>query len=286
MCSFSFEVFPPRRDETIKNLDAILENLGRLSPNFISVTFGAGGSINSQNTLEVASLIQEKYQIPSVVHLPCIHSSKEKITTILKECKQRGLNKILALRGDVCEGTEKSKDFSYASDLISFIKEQESFEIYAACYPEKHNESKNFIEDIHHLKTKVNAGTDKLITQLFYDNEDFYSFKQNCALTGIDKPIYTGIMPITNKRQVLKISQLCGAKIPPKFVKILEKYENNALALEDAGIAYACDQIVDLITSGVDGIHLYTMNKSKAAIKIYEAVKYLLKEEAETKNQS
>ncbi|HEF7339729.1 TPA: methylenetetrahydrofolate reductase, partial [Campylobacter jejuni] len=164
-------------------------------------------------------------------------------------------------------------------DLISFIKKQEDFEIYAACYPEKHNESKNFIEDIHHLKTKVNAGTDKLITQLFYDNEDFYTFKQNCALAGIDIPIYAGIMPITNKRQVLKISQLCGAKIPPKFVKILEKYENNTLALEDAGIAYACDQIVDLITSGVDGIHLYTMNKSKAAIKIYEAVKYLLKEE-------
>ncbi|HEG3131266.1 TPA: methylenetetrahydrofolate reductase, partial [Campylobacter jejuni] len=181
MCNFSFEVFPPRKDENIKNLHAILDDLGQLSPNFISVTFGAGGSINSQNTLEVASLIQEEYQIPSIVHLPCIHSSKEKITQILQKCKEKNLNQILALRGDICENLEKSKDFSYASDLISFIKKQEYFEIYAACYPEKHNESKNFIEDIHHLKTKVNAGTDKLITQLFYDNEDFYTFKQNCA---------------------------------------------------------------------------------------------------------
>lgn len=279
MCSFSFEVFPPRKDESIKNLGAILDDLGQLSPNFISVTFGAGGSINSQNTLEVASLIQEKYQIPSIVHLPCIHSSKEKISFILQQCKERKLDKILALRGDLCGDLPKSKDFSYASDLIAFIKEQEGFEIYAACYPEKHNEAKNFIEDIHYLKDKVNAGTDKLITQLFYNNEDFYTFKQNCALTGIKVPIYAGIMPITNKRQILKISQLCGAKIPSKFSKILEKYENNTLALEDAGIAYGIDQIVDLITSGVDGIHLYTMNKSKAAIRIYEAVKYLLKEE-------
>lgn len=279
MCSFSFEIFPPRRDETIANLNAILDDLGQLSPDFISVTFGAAGTTNSQNTLAIASLIQEKYKIPSIVHLPCIHSSKEKITHILQKCKEKKLNKILALRGDVCENLEKSKDFSYASDLVTFIKEQGEFEIYAACYPEKHNESKNFIEDIHHLKTKVNAGTNKLITQLFYDNEDFYSFKQNCALAGIDIPIYAGIMPITNKRQVLKISQLCGAKIPPKFTKILEKYENNTLALEDAGIAYAIDQIVDLITSGVDGIHLYTMNKSKAAIKIYETIKHLLKEE-------
>ncbi|HEH5120281.1 TPA: methylenetetrahydrofolate reductase [NAD(P)H] [Campylobacter coli] len=279
MCSFSFEIFPPRRDENIKNLNAILDDLGQLSPNFISVTFGAGGSINSKNTLETASLIQEEYKIPSIVHLPCIHSSKEKITSILQECKERQLDKILALRGDVCNDLEKSKDFSYASDLISFIRKQGEFEIYAACYPEKHNESRNFIEDIHHLKNKVDAGTDKLITQLFYNNEDFYTFKQNCALAGINIPIYAGIMPITNKRQVLKISQLCGAKISPKFAKILEKYENNTLALEDAGIAYAVDQIVDLITSGVDGIHLYTMNKSKAAIKIYEAVKYLLKEE-------
>ncbi|MCZ0772149.1 methylenetetrahydrofolate reductase [NAD(P)H] [Campylobacter hepaticus] len=277
MCSFSFEIFPPRKDENIKNLDAILDDLGQLSPNFISVTFGAGRSINSKNTLETASLIQEKYKIPSIVHLPCIHSSKEKITQILQQCKDRQLNKILALRGDVCNNLEKSKDFSYASDLISFIQKYKDFEIYAACYPEKHNESKNFIEDIHYLKNKVDLGTNKLITQLFYDNDFFYTFKQNCALANINIPIYAGIMPITNKRQVLKITQLCGSKIPAKFTKILEKYENNALALEDAGIAYAIDQIIDLITSGVDGIHLYTMNKSRAAIKIYEAIKYLIK---------
>lgn len=276
MCSFSFEVFPPRRNESIENLSEILDDLQALKPNFISVTFGAGGSVNSKHTLEVASFIQEKYKIKSIVHLPCIHTNKEKISQILKECKEKKLHSILALRGDVCEGVEKSSDFSYASDLISFIKTQGDFEIYAACYPEKHNEASDFISDIHHLKHKVECGTDKLITQLFYNNEDFYIFKQNCALAGIKIPIYAGIMPITNKKQVLKITSLCGAKIPPKFAKILERYENNAL--EDAGIAYAIDQIVDLIANGVDGIHLYTMNKSKAATKIYEAVKYLLGE--------
>lgn len=275
--TFSFEIFPPRRDESIKNLDVILEELKALNPNFISVTFGAGGSVNSKHTLEVANLVQNTHKIPSIVHLPCIHLSQERALEILKECKEKKLYNILALRGDVVKGIEKSKDFSYASDLINLIKKQGEFKIYAACYPEKHNEAKSLIEDIEHLKIKVGCGVDKLITQMFYDNEDFYTFRQNCALAGIETPIYAGIMPITNKRQVLKISQLCGAKIPPKFMRILEKYEDNPRALEDAGIAYAIDQIVDLIASGVSGIHLYTMNKSKAAKRIYEATSYLLK---------
>ena len=275
--TFSFEVFPPRRDESIKNLAEILEELKALNPNFISVTFGAGGSVNSKHTLEVANLVQNTHKIPSIVHLPCIHLSKQKALEILKECKEKKLFNILALRGDVVEGAKKSEDFSYASDLISLIKKQGGFKIYAACYPEKHNETKSLVEDIEHLKIKVDCGVDKLITQMFFDNEDFYKFQEYCVLKDIKVPILAGIMPIINQKQILKISSLCGAKIPPKFMKILEKYENNPRALEDAGIAYAIDQIVDLIASGVSGIHLYTMNKSKAAIKIYEATSYLLK---------
>ncbi|MCH5335870.1 MAG: methylenetetrahydrofolate reductase [NAD(P)H] [Campylobacter sp.] len=276
--TFSFEIFPPRRDENIKNLAEILEELKALNPNFISVTFGAGGSVNSKHTLEVANLVQNTHKIPSIVHLPCIHLSQEKALEILRECKEKKLFNILALRGDVVEGAKKSEDFSYASDLISLIKKQGEFKIYAACYPEKHNEAKTLVEDIEHLKIKVDCGVDKLITQMFFDNEDFYKFKEYCALKDIKIPILAGIMPIINQKQILKISSLCGAKIPPKFMKILEKYENNPRALEDAGIAYAIDQIVDLIASGVSGIHLYTMNKSKAAKRIYEATSYLLKQ--------
>lgn len=278
MCSLSFEVFPPRYEQNLDNLNEILEILKTLSPAFISVTFGAGGSVNSTKTLEVASLIQDLYHIPSIVHLPCIHSSREKIQAILTECKARKLRNILALRGDLCGGVEKSADFHYASDLISFIKTEGEFEIYAACYPETHTESKDVLSDINHLKLKVQAGAKKLITQLFYDNEDFYRFKERIALAGIEAPVYAGIMPITSKRQVEKISSMCGAKIPPKFAKILKRYEHNQSALTQASIAYASEQIIDLVAAGVEGIHLYTMNKTDAAVKIYEGVKEVLRD--------
>ncbi|MCW1360326.1 methylenetetrahydrofolate reductase [NAD(P)H] [Campylobacter sp. CCS1377] len=269
--SFSFELFPPRVNEELRNIDEILENLKDLNADFISVTFGAGGSKKSNFTLDIAQLIEQKYQTKSIVHLPCIHFSKEEIAKFLTHCKDRNLKNILALRGDMSKDLKASKDFSYASDLVEFIKQNGDFNIFGACYPETHNESKNCIEDIHNLKIKVDKGADKLITQLFFDNNDFYNFKQNCALSGIKAPIYAGIMPITNKRQILKITQLCGAKLPPKFLKILEKYKHNDKALADAGIAYAVDQIVDLITNGVDGIHLYIMNKAYVARRIYEA---------------
>jgi len=273
--SFSFELFPPRKDDDITSIYRCLDELKDLKPDFISVTFGAGGSANSKNTLDIASLIQDKYNIKSIVHLPCIHLDKIQISEILNECQRRKLKDILALRGDLIEGKTKSKDFNYASDLIDFIKQNGGFNIYAACYPEKHGESKDFVEDIHNLKIKVNSGVDKLLTQLFFDNQDFYNFKEKCALAQIQTPICAGIMPITNKRQVLKITSLCGAKIPLKFQKILEKWGDNPQALEDAGIAYAIDQIVDLLTNDVAGIHLYIMNKSKVTEKIYKAVKSL-----------
>lgn len=274
--SFSFEIFPPRKDDGIEKIYTTLTELAPLRPNFISVTFGAGGSANSKSTLDIASLVKDKYEVPSIVHLPCIHQSKEQILGILDECKKRNLKKILALRGDIVEDKPVSKDFKFASDLVRFIKENGDFEVFAACYPEKHNEAKSVVEDIHNLKTKVDSGVSTLLTQLFFSNDDFYRFKEACELAKISVPIYAGIMPVANKRQVLKITSISGAKIPPKFAKILQKYENNDEAMINAGIAYAIDQIVDLLTNDVAGIHLYTMNNAYIARRIYEAVHTLL----------
>ena len=274
--SFSFEIFPPRKDDGIEKIYTALAELAPLRPNFISVTFGAGGSANSKGTLDIASLVKDKYEVPSIVHLPCIHQSKEQILGILDECKKRNLKKILALRGDIVEDKPVSKDFKFASDLVRFIKENGDFEVFAACYPEKHNEAKSVVEDIHNLKTKVDSGVSTLLTQLFFSNDDFYRFKEACELAKISVPIYAGIMPVANKRQVLKITSISGAKIPPKFAKILQKYENNDEAMINAGIAYAIDQIVDLLTNDVAGIHLYTMNNAYIARRIYEAVHTLL----------
>ena len=274
--SFSFEIFPPRKDDNIDKIYYTLEKLSDLKPDFISVTFGAGGSVNSTNTLDIASLIKNKYNITSIVHLPCIYQSKKQIINILEECKRRNLKNILALRGDIVENKKANGDFKYASDLVSFIKNYGDFNIFAACYPEKHNEAKNLVEDIHNLKIKVDCGVDILLTQLFFNNDDFYRFKEACDLAKINIPIYAGIMPIANKRQVLKISNISGAKIPPKFMKILQKYEYNDEAMLNAGIAYAIDQIVDLLTNDIKGIHLYTMNNSYIAHRIYETIHPLL----------
>lgn len=273
---FSFEIFPPRKDDSADKIYHTLEELSPLQPDFISVTFGAGGSANSKGTLDIASLVNDKYKVPSIVHLPCIHQSKEQILGILDECKKRNLKKILALRGDIVEGKPISADFKFASDLVRFIKENGDFEVYAACYPEKHNEAKSVVEDIHNLKIKVDSGVSTLLTQLFFSNDDFYRFKEACELANIRVPICAGIMPVANKRQILKITSFCGAKIPPKFAKILQKYENNDEAMMSAGIAYAIDQIVDLLTNDVAGIHLYTMNNAYIARRIYEAVHTLL----------
>ncbi|ASM35002.1 5,10-methylenetetrahydrofolate reductase [Campylobacter sputorum subsp. bubulus] len=277
--TLSFEIFPPRKNDNVEKIYDTLEALKDLDPDFISVTFGAAGSKNSTNTLDIATLVKDKYKTKSIVHLPCIHKNKDEILQILQECKKRGLNDILALRGDEVENEKVSEDFSYASDLVKFIKQNGNFTIYGACYPEKHKNSKDFVEDIKNLKIKVDAGVSTLLTQLFFDNEDFYKFRQNCDLANINAKICAGIMPVTNKRQILKITSLCGAKIPPKFVRILDKYQDDEKAMFDAGIAYAIDQIVDLVTYGVDGIHLYTMNNAKVAIKIYDAIKSLFQRE-------
>ena len=273
---FSLEIFPPKPDSDESVIYDTLEQLSDIHPDFISVTYGAGGGKNGCKTIKIASDIITKYCVSSVAHLPCINHTKEQITQILDSITANGIDNVLALRGDIPEGSVLTGDFSHANELVTFIHENYDLNIIAACYPETHPESKNAVEDIKYLKHKVDCGVDHLITQLFLDNDDFYAFREKTQLAGVDIPIEAGIMPVTNKRQIERMVKLCGIKLPTKFVRILERYEDNPIALRDAGIAYAVDQITDLVAEGVDGIHLYTMNNSFTEHKIYDAVQSLL----------
>lgn len=272
----SLEVFPPRRTAPIDIIYKTLDELQNLNPDFISVTYGAGGSAANCATLEIASAIKNHYGIESVAHLPCINLNQDEVLDMLAKFRQAGIDNILALRGDINPQFSPKQDFRYASDLVAFIKENGDFNIIGACYPEGHSECPSLAEDIRHLKTKVEAGTDQLITQLFFDNSYFYAFRDRASMTGINVPIEAGIMPVVNKKQIERMVSLCGVKLPKKFVTMMEKYEHHPAAMRDAGIAYAVDQIVDLMAQGVDGIHLYTMNNPYIAQKIYGAIRSLL----------
>lgn len=268
---FSFEVFPPKKTSSVDVIYRTLDELHDLNPDFISVTFGAGGSSNNQFACDVATRIKENGIIP-MIHLPCINYTKEEISNTLEEIKKRGIENILALRGDKNPDIEPKNDFPHASDLITFINSKGNFDIAGACYPECHPDSDSIIDDIMNLKKKVDAGATHLISQLFFDNDSFYDFQEKTVLAGINVPIEAGIMPVVNKNQIERMVTTCGASLPRKFVRIMRKYEDNPEALRDAGIAYAINQIVDLVASGVDGIHLYTMNNAYVARKISEAV--------------
>lgn len=273
---FSFEVFPPRRIDSVNIIYDTIEKLKGLNPDFISVTYSAGGSESNTDTFKIASAIKNNYGIESVAHLPSINHTKVEVLKILEDLRTAGIENILALRGDVNPSFSPKNDFKFASDLISFIKEHGDFNIIAACYPEGHFESPSIIDDIRNLKRKVDAGANQLITQLFFDNNYFYSFMERAAIAGINIPIEAGIMPVVNKKQIERIVALCRVNLPKKFLAIMNRYENNPEALRDAGIAYAVDQIIDLIAQGVDGIHLYTMNNPYIAHRIYEAINTLL----------
>lgn len=272
----SFEIFPPKptAEETV--IYETLDGLTGLHPDFISVTYGAGGGKNGSKTIKIASDVKNRYNIESVAHLPCIGITKNQVVQILDSLKENGIENILALRGDISPDTVPAGDFSHANELIEFIHERYDFNIIAACYPEGHPESQSIIEDINFLKQKVDCGVSHLITQLFLDNNYFYEFCERATIAGIDVPIEAGIMPVTNKAQIERMVKLCGIRLPKKFIKMMERYENNPVALRDAGIAYAIDQIVDLISQDVNGIHLYTMNNPYVAKRIYEAVHRLL----------
>jgi len=274
---FSFEVFPPKKTSPIETIYNTLDELKDLSPDFISVTYGAGGNMADSSTCDIASIIKNKYKIEPVAHLTCVSSSKKDIDFILEKFKENDIENILALRGDINPNSPPKDDFKYASELITYIKSKGGFDLSGACYPEVHLEAKSMVEDILNLKKKVDAGAGHLISQLFFDNKVFYDFVEKSKIAGIDVPIEAGIMPVVSKNQIERMVSMCGASLPVKFTKIMQRYEHNPEALRDAGIAYAVDQIVDLVSNGVDGIHLYTMNNPYIARKISESVSSIIR---------
>ena len=272
----SFEIFPPKRDKAIQNIDETLAILSELNPDFISVTFGAGGSHTDNQTVELAKRIKQQYGIDPLVHLTCLNSSKFEICELLEELKEAEIDSILALRGDKNPAVEEKQDFRYASDLVKFIRQYGDFSISGACYPECHTESKNKIEDIAYLKEKVDSGVQHLISQLFFDNNAFYSFQEHIQIAGMHVPVEAGIMPVINKAQIERMVTLCSASLPEKFSRVMHKYEDNKEALFDAGMADAINQIVDLLAHDVDGIHIYTMNNPIVAKRICDGIKNLI----------
>lgn len=271
----SFEVFPPKKTSPISSIYETLDKLIELKPDSISVTYGAAGNDTSARTFEIAGKIKER-GVESVAHLISIGLTKEDLLKKLEILKEKNVRTILALRGDKPDFSYPKGDYEHASELIADIKENSNFHVIGAAYPEGHFESPSLVDDIKNLKKKVDAGCDSLITQLFFDNEDFYKFRDMCDLAGINVPIEAGIMPVVNKRQIERMVSLNNIRVPKKFMKIMNSYENDKVAMRDAGIAYAVDQIVDLVSSGVYGIHLYTMNNPYVAGKIFEAVKNIL----------
>ncbi len=272
----SFEIFPPKKEEALKNIDATLAMLCDLHPDFISVTFGAGGSSRDNKTVEIAKKIKDNYGIEPLVHITCLQYNRQEISEILKQLEDIGIENVLALRGDVNPNFPMKHDFRYASELVTFIRSKGDFSVSGGCYPETHLEAPDSVTDIRNLKKKVDAGTDHLISQLFFDNEAFYSFYEKTRIAGINVPVDAGVMPVTNKAQVERMVNTCGATLPPKFERILRKYEDNKEALFDAGMAYTINQIVDLIAHDVDGVHIYTMNNTTVARRICDGIRNLV----------
>jgi len=274
--SLSFEIFPPKKDSELKNIDATLEVLCELKPDFISVTFGAGGSSNCNRTIELAKKIKFNYHVEPVVHLTCLSYNKAEIDEFSRVLTSEGIQNVLALRGDRNPDIPEKDDFKHASDLITYMKQKEDFCIAGACYPECHPESENRILEMKHLRTKVNAGAEVLLSQLFFDNDYFFRFVEDCRISGIEVPVIPGIMPVINAAQIKRMVTMCGASFPVRFQKIINKYENNKEALFDAGMSYALSQIIDLLANDIDGIHLYTMNNPTVAKRICEGIKNII----------
>jgi methylenetetrahydrofolate reductase (NADPH) len=264
----SFEIFPPKQTSSIVTIYETIDALAPLRPDYISVTYGAGGS-TSKTTLEIASIIKNKYRINALAHLTCFNSSREDIDKMLTDLEKENIANVLALRGDRPRtwkaGEEKESDFKYAADLAKFISSKHKFCLGGACYPEGHPECSDLDRDVENLKRKEEAGVDFLITQLFFYNEKYYRFKEKADKSGIKIPIQAGIMPITNRKQVERMIELSNATIPHKLVRILDKFEHNQQAIRDAGIAYATEQIIELLANEIRGIHIYTMNKPQIA---------------------
>ena len=279
--SLSFEVFPPKSETAFESVKSATEEIAKLHPAFMSVTYGAGGG-TSKYTLDIAKNIKSIYGVPTLAHLTCVSSTKDTVKQKIQEIKAAGIENIMALRGDIpetLEYTDRSNwDYKYAIDLIKELKSADNdFCIGAACYPEIHPESTTQKDDIKHLKEKVDAGVDFLTTQMFFDNNLLYNFLYKIREAGITVPVIPGIMPITNANQVERSIKLSGSFMPQRFKSLVDKFGGNPLAMQQAGIAYATDQIIDLYANGIKNIHVYSMNKPVVAAKIQDNLSEIIK---------
>lgn len=276
--TLSFEVFPPKKDTDFADVEAAALGIAAFKPDYMSVTYGAGGSTKG-HTIQLAREIQEKYDVPTIAHLTCVCASKEGIKTALADMKNASIENILALRGDIPKNYDGQvfAEFSHASELVELIKETGDFCVGGACYPEVHPDSANKHEDIIGLKKKVDAGCDYLTTQMFFDNNIFFNFMYRIREAGISVPIIPGIMPITRRVQVKNAVKLSGCNVPERFKSIVDAFGDTEAAMRQAGIAYATDQIIDLMANGVKHIHVYSMNKPEVAVGIQKNLSEILK---------
>ena len=269
----SFEVFPPKTDSAFDSIEWSVRKLAAFNPDFMSVTYGAGGG-TSQYTTKIASLIKNRLDTTALAHLTCASTPIDTINQILDTLKENHIDNVLAMRGDIPQGFEKPQGeyYNYAYELVKHIKEYGYFDIGGACYPECHPECDTLEKDIENLKNKVDCGVDFLITQLFYDNDTFYSFLEKVRKKSIYAPVFAGIMPITNIKQIDRIIGLSGTKLPDEVKAFLDKYSDNPENLEKAGLEFAINQINDLLSNGVNGIHIYTMNKPYVARTVLKGI--------------
>ena len=277
--SISFEVFPPKTESSFDSVKTATEEIARLRPSFMSVTYGAGGG-TSRYTLDIAKNIKEQYGVPTLAHLTCVSSTRDTVQQRIEDIREAGIENVMALRGDIpaaMQGEDRSQwDYRYAVDLIRELKAAGDFCIGGACYPEVHPESPHQAEDIRYLKEKVDAGCDFLTTQMFFDNNLLYNFLYKIREAGITVPVVPGIMPITNGNQVARSIQLSGSFMPQRFKSLVDKFGDDPAAMKQAGIAYATDQIIDLYANGINHIHVYSMNKPDVAAKILENLSDIL----------
>ena len=278
--SLSFEVFPPKTDTAFANVRTATEEIAKLRPSFMSVTYGAGGG-TSKYTLDIAKRIKELYNVPSLAHLTCVSSTKETVRDRIADMKAANIENVMALRGDIpaeLQNADRSHwDYHHAIELVRELKESGAdFCIGGACYPEIHPESENQKEDIKHLKEKVDAGCEFLTTQMFFDNNLLYNFLYKIREAGITVPIIPGVMPITNANQVERAIKLSGSFMPQRFKSLVDKFGNDPAAMKQAGIVYATDQIIDLYANGITNVHVYSMNKPDVAAKIQNNLSCIL----------
>ena len=274
--SYTFELFPPKGNKSTEGTYGVIDSLVSFNPDLISVTYGAGGS-SRDNTVEIASGIQNRYHTCGVAHLTCVGTTRDDIRAILDELKANGVRNILALRGDLKDKSDLG-DFHYASELIKFIKDNygDDFDVFAACYPEKHPEAPSIEEDLQHLKEKCELGVKGLISQLFFDNDIFSAWRDKARAIGITQPIIAGVMPITAAAQIPKVVEMCGASVPERVRRFVDAYGHHQGAVKEAGIAYATEQIIDMLARDVEGIHLYTMNQADTVRRIDSGIRSVL----------